>query len=67
MNKTLFKDENQEGEKLEEEGNLFMLPSDMKLKIKTGKNLRKRENLFMLPSDMKLKRKREIDWNGHEY
>ena len=28
---------NQEGEKLEEEGNLFMLPSDMKLKIKTGK------------------------------
>ena len=37
MNKTSFKDENQEGEKLEEEGNLFMLPSDMKLKIKTGK------------------------------
>ena len=28
---------NQEGEKLEEEGNLFMSPSDMKLKIKTGK------------------------------
>ena len=27
---------NQEGEKLEEEG-IFMLPSDMKLKIKTGK------------------------------
>ena len=52
---------NQEGEKLEEEGNLFMLPSDMKLKIKTGK-IRGRGNLFMLPSDMKLKWKREIDF-----
>ena len=51
---------NQEGEKLEEEGNLFMLPSDMKLKIKTGK-IGGRGNLFMLPSDMKLKRKREIE------
>ena len=52
---------NQEGEKLEEEGNLFMLPSDMKLKIKTGKIRGRGKNLFMLPSDMKLKTKREID------
>ena len=35
MNKTLFKDEKQEGEKnWRKRENLFMLPSDMKLKRK---------------------------------
>ena len=60
---------NEEGEKLEEEGNLFMLPSDMNWKLRQEK-LEEEGNLFVLPSDMKLKRKREIDlwpWNGHEY
>ena len=43
--KLRLKMKNQEGEKLEEEGNLFMLPSDMKLKIKTGK-IRGRGKIF---------------------
>ena len=60
MNKTSFKDEKPGGRKIGGRGKPFMLPSDMKLKIKTGK-LEEEENLFMLPSDMKLKRKREID------